>query len=111
MNALSGIPSPAVERSKIFFHWRVELPGWGRGCQEGARVGGHRSGCSSTGQGPPPPPPTPHSIQKGVEINGPLHLLRPVLLLIQLDDMYLTDSCTVFTIADSKHLHAHQFLR
>lgn len=28
VNALSGIPSPAVERSKIFFHWRVELPGW-----------------------------------------------------------------------------------
>lgn len=57
------------------------------------------------------PPPTPHSTQKGIEISGPLPLLRPVLLLIQLDDMYLTDSCTMFTIADSKHLHAHQFLR
>ena len=80
----------------------------GRGCQEGARVGGHCSGCSSTGQGPPP---APHCTQKGIEISGPLPLLRPVLLLIQLDDMYLTDSCTMFTIADSKHLHAHQFLR
>lgn len=41
----------------------------------------------------------------------PLTLLRPVLLLIQLDGLYLTDCCTMFIVADSNHLHAHQFLR
>lgn len=41
----------------------------------------------------------------------PLTLLRPVLLLIQPDGMYLTDCCTMFIVADSNHLHAHQFLR
>lgn len=41
----------------------------------------------------------------------PLALLRPVLLLIQPDGMYLTDWGTMFIVADSNHLHAHQFLR
>lgn len=41
----------------------------------------------------------------------PLMLLRPVLLLIQPDGMYLTECCTKLIVADSDHLHAHQFLR
>lgn len=101
-------PALLLRRTRFSFTEGFELPGWGEGLPgRGQGWGPSQWLCVSMGQGHPPHP----ALLKGSRDQRTPSLLRPVLLLIQPDDMYLTDSCTMFTIADSKHLHAHQFLR
>lgn len=104
VKSLSDVASPAVGRSNSLFLGRVDPPGWSY--KEGPGLEGLTMAAaliSWLG--------SPCSTQKGGEINGTPTLLRPVLLFIQPDGMYLTDYCTMFIVADFNHLHAHQFLR
>lgn len=93
-NSLSKIPSAAVERAT--FCVSAGLCFLGRGEAKGK---GQGWGCPAGAAAP------------RVLAGEPLSLLRPVLLLVQPDGMYFTGCCVKFIVADSNHLHAHQFLR
>lgn len=47
---------------------------------------------------------------KGVETHGTPVTAEAVLLLIRSGSVCFTGCCVMFIVADSNHLHAHQFL-
>ena len=107
MNCVQDIPSATVEGATFYFSAGFCFLGRGE-----AKGRGQGRGCTAVAAAPRVLAGEPLLYPKGVERHEtPLSLLRPVLLLIQPDGVYFTDCCVMFIVADSNHLHAHQFLR